>query len=542
MERISGDDIPPITHRSIEEERQNFANWFTFHRKRIYSAINTLATTINTVDGINLGIYTANQPETNPKITDPNEYIIQPVLPLGIQSHAHSLQNKLYRLQLGAQFSSPLRVSLQKIGQYFDASDKIEPPGLGASPYLGQENGGSCQQAVAIIVSDGYWTGRSPNLGDQDKDGHKNTLADVAMYYYKTDLSPLPNQVHPSKIDSLSTQHMVTYAISYNAAGNLDPNRSPDCPTACDGLYPNCEACPPWPQPRAHEFDEKFTYDLYHATVNGRGKLWSGQDPEKLSRALDKTVKSISNQINSRTALGMTAKELAPQATLFQATFTTAPWTGDLKAYGINSQTGIPDNTQTWSACQRLKDDLKKPEWWRTGRKIFTAHQGKGLAFSNEHAADIGLPREIIDYIRGNHIREGSGPKDFRPRPLPLGDIVNSSPHHANGLVFVGANDGMLHAFDAKTGEERFAYIPSLLIPKLPQLTKPHPKHLYFVDQTPHSKATDDKTTYLVGGLKKGGKGYYCLDISPANLNPGTEALAASTLFKWEYPMQDDPD
>ena len=57
----------------------------------------------------------------------------------------------------------------------------------------------------------------------------------------------------------------------------------------------------------------------------------------------------------------------------------------------------------------------------------------------------------------------------LRPRNSILGDIIHSRPYYVNDAtnprVYVGANDGMLHAFDAVTGREVFAYIPSMLIP-----------------------------------------------------------------------------
>ena len=50
----------------------------------------------------------------------------------------------------------------------------------------------------------------------------------------------------------------------------------------------------------------------------------------------------------------------------------------------------------------------------------------------------------------------------LRTRSSPLGDIVNSSPVYAarEQTIYVGANDGMLHAFNANDGVERFAYVP----------------------------------------------------------------------------------
>ena len=84
--------------------------------------------------------------------------------------------------------------------------------------------------------------------------------------------------------------------------------------------------------------------------------------------------------------------------------------------------------------------------------------------------------------------------------------------------VYVGANDGMLHAFNAKTGEELFAYIPSWMGPKLSALTSTnytqytHQSYVDATSATGHAKTgrgttKDDWKTVLVSGTGGGGKG-----------------------------------
>ena len=104
-------------------------------------------------------------------------------------------------------------------------------------------------------------------------------------------------------------------------------------------------------------------------------------------------------------------------------------------------------------------------------------------------------------------------------------------------MVYVGANDGMLHAFDEANGTELWAYVPSFMYSSvadkgLAALTKKGPffKHQMFVDSTPVVADVDIGGTWktvLVGGLGKGGKGYYAIDITePASIT--NEADAAS--------------
>ncbi len=94
---------------------------------------------------------------------------------------------------------TPLRVGLREVGQYFDADDG-QTGGLGSSPFAAAEDGGECQQAFAIVITDGYYNESFTGFGNKDGDNntafdgspygdtYSNTLADIAMHYYERDL------------------------------------------------------------------------------------------------------------------------------------------------------------------------------------------------------------------------------------------------------------------------------------------------------------------------------------------------------------------
>jgi type IV pilus assembly protein PilY1 len=115
----------------------------------------------------------------------------------------------------------------------------------------------------------------------------------------------------------------------------------------------------------------------------------------------------------------------------------------------------------------------------------------------------------VVNYIRGDQTNESA--TGYRRRiDSVLGDIVHSRPFYvggANPRVYVAANDGMLHAFDATTGDEVFAYIPSMVIPKLVKLTVDDDPfiHRYYVDGSPNVGKTRQQTI-LVGGLGAGAR------------------------------------
>ena len=134
----------------------------------------------------------------------------------------------------------------------------------------------------------------------------------------------------------------------------------------------------------------------------------------------------------------------------------------------------------------------------------------------------------------------------YRDRQYALGDMVNAVPLYVakprfnfgdkvtprlphlgrTGTVknrtqalYVGANDGMLHAFNANTGDELWAFIPRQVLPNMWKIADESyaTKHQYFVDGSPTSMDVWDGSnwrTILVGGLNAGGRGFYALDVT----------------------------
>ncbi len=121
-----------------------------------------------------------------------------------------------------------------------------------------------------------------------------------------------------------------------------------------------------------------------------------------------------------------------------------------------------------------------------------------------------------------------------------------------SNVLYVGANDGMLHAVDAGTnankGKELFAYVPSFVHSNLHHLAASNYAHKFFVDGAPFTAeasfdvvadgvTTTTWKTVLAGGVNKGGKGYYLLDVTnPTSVNEGT----AVDLVLWEFTHPND--
>ncbi|MFW6113433.1 MAG: pilus assembly protein, partial [Actinomycetota bacterium] len=549
---------PDGSFRTYEEERQNFANWYSFYRRRELTAIAAISRTLYELDSAYVGFRSINGD------------IKQPVLPVkvGGQDERPTLLEALYSHE-GEMRGTPLRRGLESVGQYLDQEDSSNGDmGYGVtSPWNDQGEGGECQQAFSIVMTDGYYNGSSPYVGNVDgdkgppySDDYSNTLADVAMLYYEKDLaSALEDQVPPNPYDEAVHQHMVTYTVSFGVKGTLNP----------DDYDLTAEDYPSWPNP----FDgssEKID-DLWHAAVNGRGEYLSANDPESLVKALLSIMQNIASRTGSASSVSINGDELynmvGDEVRMFQASYSSATMTGDVKSYRIDQYTGdVLMDEPVWAAAEKL--DQRVAIDGHQDRIIVTYNpdEGSGLPFTysdlssggtDEQLSDLApdwsssstaTTENLINYIRGDKTYEliNSGP--FRDRSSLLGDIVNSSPLFHRGALYAGGNDGMLHVFDAATGRELFAYIPNLVYDHISDLGDPAYTHKFYVDLTPYImdgvEVQGVEKSLLVGGLGKGGKGYYALDVTGITGEAGfageTSAGVADRVM-WEYPKTDTP-
>lgn len=542
------------TARSYAEERQNFANWFSYHRRREFVAKDAVARLILSLKNVRVGFYGINShsalPNSGGTLGKP---ILSPLKPVKV-AHGDSVADKTAEL-LEALYAyrskgmTPLRKGLNKLGQFFMANDgKLPGTNLaGAKPF-----DEACQQAVTLIITDGYYNDSGAELpaGERNADGdngppfadeYSDTLADIAMYYYERDLQPnLANAVPPVNAGDVNrAQHMVTYAIAFGVKGVLNPEDYLDLKSKADGKWIV------WPQPSGNARID----DLWHAAVNGRGEFFNVFTPEEMQKAMEALSEAFSDMARGSTAqLAVNGDKVAEGSLVYQAShsFEKGEWKGDLEAYRIDPASGSIA-ARAWSAAAELES-----RDWDTGRRIATydPEKKKGVAFRLPELSETqkGLlgdkPGSVVEYLRG---REIAG---MRPRSQKLGDIVNSAPVYyaadgSHGVVFVGANDGMLHAFDAQNGRELFAYVPNLLFPKLRDLTLPSYTHKFYVDLAPVIKkgvelAPGNRVDLLVGGLRRGGKGYFALNVT-APLGIGSEAALKERVL-WEAPAATDPD
>lgn len=518
------------TGRSEADERKNFATWFSYHRTRIKVAKAAAGSAFADLgENYRVGYMT---------IWNRNTFRI-PVQTDGGLFRGTNKQTWYDRLYAASGSSgTPLLPALQRAGQYFSERGGDGP--WGPEPAANQV---ACRQNFAILTTDGYWNDKTnyTPVGNSDgtaggvnytpskpySDTYSDTLADVAMQYWKTDLrSDLPNIVPTTSGNPAYWQHMVTFGISIGLRGTLDP--ATDLPALTAGSKS-------WPDPTDREDAERID-DLWHATVNGRGRFVAAGDPQQLNDGIRQALGTISEQVSSASNVSANSTQLDTGTTVYQASYIAGTWTGELKAYAISGQ-GISTNAK-WLASEKIPAHADRRIYTRSDDQNGKGIEFKWSALTSTQKTALDNSEDLVNYLRGDRSKERSQPGGvYRTRAGVLGDIVNSSPAYSadSNTIFIGANDGMLHAFNASTGAERFAYVPGSLIGGLKALADPHYNHRYFVDGEIAVSAktqTKDKN-YLVAALGRGGKGVIGLDVTnPGNFS-GTDVL-------WEIGANDN--
>ena len=147
--------------------------------------------------------------------------------------------------------------------------------------------------------------------------------------------------------------------------------------------------------------------------------------------------------------------------------------------------------------------------------------------------SNSGIGADVVNYVRGDKSNESAG-RFFRPRVSVMGAVIHSRAmfvdHATAPTVYVGANDGMLHAINESTGAERWAYVPRAAIANVNKLSANPFAFSYFVDGGLNWR-TIGSSKILAGTMGAGGRAVFSLDIT----NPAaTSESSAANQIKWE--------
>ncbi|HEU4851126.1 MAG TPA: PilC/PilY family type IV pilus protein [Telluria sp.] len=285
-------------------------------------------------------------------------------------------------------------------------------------------------------------------------------------------------------------------------------------------------------------------------SLAARRRFFDGSDPARLRSAVAGMARRAVMQSEPVASAATASSGANGDGYVLQASYDRAARSGDLVRLDLAG--GRPSGAPAWSAAAQLPAP--------NARKIFTTVERNGetvtAPFTSTELASKVLDAELVAYLRGDRSKEGQG---MRVRTSPLGDIVRSTPlivgppsaagqgegyaafraRHATRrpLAYVGANDGMLHGFDAATGVERLAYVPRALHAALPELARPDYSHRAFVDASPgagEALTAEGWRTVLAAGYGMGNKGVFAIDVT----TPDSFASGAGEL--WQFSDRDD--
>lgn len=605
---------------TYNEEIQNFANWYTYYRSRILLARAGIGRAFSEQGNtMRVGFAAINKGETMVDGKNKTEVVINGVRQFTGTDRTNFFNN-LYQHPIPTS-GTPLRNAVNEVGEYYERTDDKGPwsetPG---------SNGGAqheCRQNYNILMTDGFWNGSKPTpaVGNADNsasgnitnhsspatpptynfipdlpysDLYPDTLADVAMHYWKRDLrTDMLNKVPTNPADPAFWQHMVSFTVGLGVSGTLT-----ELPSGA-GAWPNPD------ESNAAKID-----DLWHAAVNGRGDFFSAADPAAFADALSSSLSNIVARTGSASAVAANSNSLMTNGRIYQAKFNSGDWSGQLLSVPIDSVGNL--GTTEWNAATvSLSTGTVNP----ISRIVLTKGSTDGVAFEyanltatqkvllDKNAAgsvdNCGLER--VAFLRGDAAKEGASGtfscasatvvNKFRSRTTSkLGDIVNSGPFYVGKpsaghsdvdntgyaafsadykdrlpMVYVGANDGIMHGFNAcipgvtagcaagDAGKEMITYIPSMVYSNLSRLTDKsyNANHRYFVDGSPmvadaYTGATPSWKSVLVGSLNGGGRGYYALNVTNptdgAQSAPNFTAANAADLLLWEFSDSNDID
>lgn len=578
---------------------QNFANWYTYYGNRTRAMVSSMSQSLQPINRMRIGYFTINRRTgNNPGMAGGNVTMRDMAAP--------AQKNDLYAdlFTLPSNGGTPNRSATVYMGDQFRRTDAGAPIQL------------TCQKNAGMLFTDGYTNEGGANgnvyrnFGDTDGaqpapiggNNNGNTIADIAYSFYannlRTDLLPagrvpvpeacrLPdrsiNPNAPLHLDCQTNLHMNFYGITLGTAGEI---YGVDM-AATNDPYANP---PSWSATGTQNLSPRNVDDIWHATLNTRGKYISARVPTDVTTAMRQILQAVGEGAGPAGSIALSGARVGDASTTvipeYAAENSGTDWYGRLRAEKVTvNSAGAVSFAELWEASALLPVAgarnilFARPATTVTPTvsTFTTANVGALTAICNGplsrcSAAEIAAlgvtPDQAISYLRGNQALEGSL---LRDRSTRLGDIINSSPvisspkdnfgyralYGANPadidpfgyaaymtakatrrpMVYVGANDGMLHAFDGETGVERFAYIPSTALGHMGNLLFPYRaadgndqkfQHRYFVDgpvTVSDARWGGAWRTVLVGSAGAGGKGVFALNVTNPTTFTGSSVL-----------------
>lgn len=467
---------------TYDEEIQNFANWYTYHRNRIFAARAGIGRAFFGQDeNIRVGYGTINNPY------DPNNPIL-PLAPFDADAQTSFLE-ALYDQAIPGEDPTPLRQATWDTGKYFENNSE---------PYedaQGEER--ACRRNYHILMTDGYWNesvttdqnitnntaqaGPEHERADDDTETYgysavppfeatystgrsEPTLAEIALHFWERDLRDADNNVPADAF----WHHVTMIGVGLGVQGAVPPNAAiwamnnysdladyDDFSFLLDNQdteYTDediawLEGGFEWPDPLpVGDSTPAKIDDLLHASIITRGGFFSAADAPELSQRIAGIRESVADDASRAAAATATNTRFAAEgARTYQARLDSSDWSGDLLAFGLDEETGevLTPGQPEWRASDVMATQWSDPA---AGRNILTWDGDTGTTFDEDGLTgdmwdDLNNDADLLAYLRGADANENQ-----RERSSLIGAISNSDPTfvgtHSMGYGILSGEEG----------------------------------------------------------------------------------------------------
>ncbi|MBB6091843.1 type IV pilus assembly protein PilY1 [Povalibacter uvarum] len=482
---VATQDWDGDTDVDVDDQKYNFANWFSFARTRNLATQTATTVSFATLNpDVRVGWQALNScrgSATNFVINNCAGWggaagVSNAIRPF-TGTHKTNFFNWVTRLPTAN--GTPLPAALQRAGEYYGVSGENGPYDNDFSTSNSGEL--ACRRNFHVLMTDGIWNatvsadnedGTARDLPDGKRytpaapyrDGNSPTLSDLAFDYWASDLrSSLPNRIKSEVAENAPNteywdprknpatwQHMVNFTIGLGLTGYLERENLTWQTDMYGGSYSSlANGSLPWPVPGNDKAAN--VADLWHTAINSRGRFFSAESPTDLSTAFVEALNDIQKAEGTSAALSANATSLKTGALLFQAKFG-ANWSGTLLAFELMARGKVDTTDPAWDAAQEIPDADE--------RSIFTHNGTQGIAFeqcsdlsaaqrlalnTNISGGNDGLCADRLAWLRGDMTKDRNRTGGlYRERPKfvgseernVMGDIVNSDPAYVKDKDF----------------------------------------------------------------------------------------------------------
>jgi len=544
---------------------QNFANWFSFYRTRREALIGAASNALHETENLRVGWFRINNRRT------------ATMYDLSKPTEKKALIADITK-DMRANDSTPNRSAAAYLGSQFkrvkSASDPNPPVLL------------SCQKNAGMLFTDGFIneTGNTTRMRNGIAQYYDNSLVPTL----ETNSVPIPKECPDGKLDCKTNLHMNFYGVTLGTVGEqFGVTYLPD-PKTPWVLKPNPYETPPKFGTRTVDLAPGAVDELWEAVLYTHGEMVNANKASDITSAMRRIISNVSKGATPSGTRSLTGARIGKGSIAVEPFYEAkgTDWYSTLTAFklSVDPTTRAIVSEEAWEASKRMPSATARNVWvWKGGEaKPFSSANvtlpdlcnKPGNLYGNMKrcataAALAGDEATAIAYLLGDSSKEVRNQGTLRNRTTVLGDIINSTPVLSSPsddygyrnlgtvggsyvdyltskrdsrryMVYAGANDGMLHAFDggmavdgiqdANGGKEVFGYIPATALGHMGNLLVPDDtaqsdttfEHRYFVDGPVVVGDIHDTTwkTALVGTTGAGGRSVFALDVSnPTGFN-----------------------